>query len=101
MTEREGLLARAEAIGERLGAGLRDLLAAGSVTDVRGVGAIWAVDVPAEPGRGSVEVTTTMRRAGVIVRPIGDTTIAMCPPLVMTDDEVDLLAHTLDRALAS
>ena len=101
VTEREGLLARAEAIGERLGAGLRDLLAAGSVTDVRGVGAIWAVDVPAEPGRGSVEVTTTMRRAGVIVRPIGDTTIAMCPPLVMTDDEVDLLAHTLDRALAS
>jgi adenosylmethionine-8-amino-7-oxononanoate aminotransferase len=36
-----------------------------------------------------------MMEAGVIVRPIGDTTLAICPPLVITDDEVDRVLGTL------
>jgi 4-aminobutyrate--pyruvate transaminase len=36
---------------------------------------------------------------GVIVRPLG-TAIAMCPPLVITDEQVDRIVDGLARVLA-
>jgi adenosylmethionine-8-amino-7-oxononanoate aminotransferase len=35
----------------------------------------------------------------VIVRPIAPTTLAMCPPLVITDDEVDEVVQALRGSL--
>jgi adenosylmethionine-8-amino-7-oxononanoate aminotransferase len=104
VAEKEGLLARATALGDRIGPGLRALHADGLLDDVRGVGAIWAVDLDAGPdgstrGRSAAEVAAALQDRGVIVRPIAPSTLAMCPPLVMTDREVDVVLDVLAAEL--
>lgn len=96
--EADGLVARAVTLGQRLEAGLRALLADGIVEAVRGDGAVWAVDVPA--GReAAAAIGERLIEAGVITRPIGTSTIAVCPPLVMTDAEVDQVLDALAEEL--
>ena len=97
LTEREGLVERATAIGERLGTGLAALHADGLVADVRGVGGVWAVSTPA--GVDPFVVRDRVLDLGVVVRPIAPTTIAMCPPLVISDEQLDELVGALRSAL--
>ncbi len=97
--EEEGLLARATAIGERLGAGLRALQDEGLLIDVRGEGAIWGVSVPAE-----VDVVATRNailEEGVIVRPVPLNHLAMCPPLVITDEQIDKIVSSIRKVLTA
>ncbi len=98
ITEREGLVDRAKAIGARLQPALSSLLADGLVADVRGEGALWAVSVP--EGVDPVAVRDRVLDLGVVVRPIGPVTIAMCPPLVITDDDLDAVPAALRTALS-
>lgn len=94
----EGLVERAKHVGARLSAGLHVLLAAGKVTEVRGDGAVWAVSIPA--GMNPVAVRNTMLHVhGAIGRPIPASTIAFCPPLVIEDDDIDLLVHALEAGI--
>jgi adenosylmethionine-8-amino-7-oxononanoate aminotransferase len=65
--------------------------------EVRGIGAIWGVDVRA--GVSAVDVRDTMLDNGVVVRPIGTSTLAFCPPLVITDDELAEMVQVLRAAL--
>ena len=95
--ETEDLFARAGAIGKRLSDGLATLAGHPSVTDVRGDGAVWAVGLA--PGILAPAVRDEMLRRGVIPRPIGMDTIAFCPPLVISDDDVDRCVAVLAEAL--
>ena len=99
ITEREGLVDRATRIGQRLEPALRALQAEGLVADVRGVGALWAVGTP--EGVDPVAVRDAVLDAGVVVRPIAPATLAMCPPLVITDDDLDAVPAALRTALAA
>lgn len=101
VAEQDGLLARASALAVRIGSGLRAMRSDGLVADVRGEGAVWGVDLHGGPGRpGATAVRDRMIDAGVIVRSIGDATLALCPPLVITDDEVDRVLDTLADQIA-
>jgi putrescine---pyruvate transaminase len=95
----ERLLDRVPHIAERLGGGLHRLLDDGAVAAVRGEGGIWAVEVPA--GGDAVAVRDALLDRGVIARPIGATTVAFCPPLVIRDDDLDLCVDALADALAA
>ena len=75
----EGRLAATTASVERLRALLAD-----------------AADVPQVV---AVEVRDRMLAEGVIPRPIGTNTIAFCPPLVATDEQVDRCVEALAAAL--
>src|SRR5207245_1230841 len=103
--EREGLVERAAALGERALARLQDLRAHPQVGDVRGRGLLMAVELVADPKtrrplpRVERRAETVAARAfdeGLIVYPSagcatgteGDV-ILLAPPLVATDDEVD------------
>jgi adenosylmethionine-8-amino-7-oxononanoate aminotransferase len=97
ITEREGLVERARALGDRLGPALRAIRDEGLVADVRGVGGIWGVGV--HEGVDLLAVRDRMLAAGVIVRPIAPTTLAICPPLVIEDEDLDLIASTLRAAV--
>ena len=97
ITRREGLLERAVKIGDRLADGLRAIAAEGLVADVRGDTAMWAVGMV--DGVDAVAVRDAMLGLGVIARPIGTTTVSFCPPLVITDDQVDRCVSALDEAL--
>ena len=89
--EREGLLARALHIGERLERGLVALRDDGLIAEVRGRGGMWAAGVL--PHHDAQKIRDVALANGVIVRGIGAETNAFCPPLVITDDE---LSRVLD-----
>lgn len=90
----EGLDTRANHVGDRLQEGLRALEADGLIESWRGMGAVYA----AELGRVSIPVRNEILANGVIVRPIG-TCLAICPPLVITDDEVGRIIDATEAAL--
>lgn len=97
--EREGLLDRAGAIGERLSNGLRALKDEGMIVDVRGAGAVWGITVA-----DSVNLVATrdaLLRDGVNLRPIPPSHFSMCPPLVITDEQIDTILAALRKVLGA
>lgn len=97
ITEEEDLLDRAVHVGERLSKGLTDLLGNDLVTEVRGDGAVWAVGL--DDGVVAGDVREDLLERGVIARPIGDSTIAFSPPLVITDEQIDRCVEALERSI--
>ncbi len=95
--EREGLLARATEIGKRLSAGLNALRDEGLLSDVRGEGAVWGISVP--DGVNVVAVRDALLQKGVIIRPIPPNHLTMCPPLVISDDQIDTIVSSLRGVL--
>jgi putrescine aminotransferase len=93
----ESLLDRAPAIGARIEPRLRSLLEDGHASEARGIAGIWAVDL--QPGIDAVAVRDAMIDRGVIARPLGATTIALCPPLVITDAELDQVLDALGESI--
>lgn len=90
---------------------LRELESHPLVGEVRGIGLIAAVELVADketkapwnnPGALGALVHTQLQENGVISRAIGDS-IAFCPPLIITTEQidavVDALKLTLDEAL--
>jgi adenosylmethionine-8-amino-7-oxononanoate aminotransferase len=97
ITADEGLLDRAKPVGDRLADGLRSLAADGVVEQVRGDGAVWAVGLAA--GQDPTAIRDRMLGVGVITRAIGTDTLSFCPPLVITDDDIDRVVDGLATAL--
>jgi 4-aminobutyrate--pyruvate transaminase len=101
------LLAHVRRLSPRLLDGLRGLAGHPLVGDVRGVGLVAGVElVPDKPGRGAFDPVGSagslfVQRAqanGLITRALQDT-VALCPPLVISDQEVDELFRRFARAL--
>jgi putrescine aminotransferase len=97
LMEREGLLERAVTVGGRLEKGFRDLAARGLVAEVRGAGAVWGVAL--HDHHSADEMRTRLLSMGAIARPVPGNTLAYCPPLVITDAQVDYLIETLSRVV--
>jgi putrescine---pyruvate transaminase len=83
----EQLLDRAPVIGARLEAGLKALVDGERVVECRGDGAVWGIEF--SPALSAVDVREELLTRGVIARPIGTTVLAFCPPLVISDGELD------------
>ncbi len=90
----EGLVDRAHHVGRKLTEGLEALAADGLIASHRGTGAVQAAVLD----RPSMDVRNDMLHRGVIVRPINDA-LAMCPPLVITDDEIGRMIDTMAESL--
>ena len=108
MQERD-LFAHAARVGEQMQARLRNLEHQEIVGEVRGVGLIAAVELvqqadPRKPFKPSDGVGAYCAQAcmdeGVILRNMGDS-MAFCPPLVITEDQIDELCSKFERALES
>jgi len=97
--EDEDLFARVPHLERRFAEGLGSLLADGRVAEVRGEGAIWAVGLGDHVD--ATGVRNEMLTRGVIARPIGSSTIGLCPPLVITDVELDRCFEALEGALVA
>ena len=94
--DQEGLIDRAKHVGARLATGLRSLLDDGLVAEVRGDGAVWAVGHHAHVD--ATAVRDRMQADGVITRALPSTN-TFCPPLVITDAEIDRIVDSLAAAL--
>ncbi|GHC77859.1 aspartate aminotransferase family protein [Limoniibacter endophyticus] len=110
--EERNLVSNAASMGERMRAALRKLESHPLVGEVRGVGLIAAVelvkDKAAKTGLGKAGelgalVNKHAQENGLISRAMGDS-MAFCPPLIITEAEVDEMvsrfATALDLALA-
>src|SRR3954452_17686637 len=93
-----GTVARAAAIGDRLGSLLAPLEAYDGVVEVRRIGTMTGVEVRPAGERTGFEVCRAARRRGVIVRPLGDVVVLM-PPLGIADDELDELVSVVDESI--
>ena len=80
--EKDGLLANAVAIGERLKAGLAD----DRVTEIRGQGLLIGLDLSEER---SAQVTDAALARGFIINACAPNRIRLAPPLILTADQAD------------
>jgi adenosylmethionine-8-amino-7-oxononanoate aminotransferase len=94
--EREELMSRADHVGGRLRDGLHALAADGVIKEVRGDGAVWAAGLHED--QNCLTIRDRMIELGSIVRAINLDTNAFCPPLVITDAEIDRLLDTFAQA---
>ena len=105
--EEEGLVANAEAMGDRLQRGLRSLLELSPVGEVRGLGLLAAVELTADrEARTPFDVAENvggrvlreMRQRGVISRAKGDS-ILLAPPLVTRPEQIDRIIEVVGAAI--
>jgi 4-aminobutyrate aminotransferase len=88
--EDEGLLARAELLGDRARDGLRALLAeCPELVDVRGLGLMVGVELV--DAAAAQRVQTACLDAGLLVLTCGpgENVLRLVPPLTVSDDEMD------------
>jgi adenosylmethionine-8-amino-7-oxononanoate aminotransferase len=111
-----GLVERARTRGPRLEMALADAIGSHPlVGDIRGLGLMWAVELVADrdsrrpfPGSASMasRLATSARELGLLVYPstgcagegLGDL-IMIGPPLIIRDEEIEILAGRLARSL--
>ncbi len=104
--EREGLLANAQRMGERLTTGLRQLASRHpSIGDVRGRGLMVGVELvldrsTKEPASEAVNtlVDAAFRR-GLLLLGAGRSTLRLCPPLMIDEYDVDTALAIIDTCL--
>ncbi len=105
--ERRDLFGHAAALAPKFQQGLRAFADHPLVGEVRGVGLIGGVELEADPAsarqfdpKSGVGLFCAQRAEahGLIVRPLGNT-LAFCPPLVITEAELDEVFDRFGRAL--
>jgi putrescine aminotransferase len=97
----DALEQRGREVGATVARGLSELARAhpAVVTEVRGAGLLWGVEL-ATPGLAG-EVLVELARRGVLVSPClgAPRTIRLLPPIVTSDDELDFALQALGAAL--
>jgi putrescine aminotransferase len=107
--EEEHLVERAAQKGAYLQQGLQDLRSHEIVGDVRGLGLIGGVELVRdratkesfEPSLGAARrVCLAALELGVIFRPLAGDVVAISPPFVISDEQIDRMVMVLGRAIA-
>lgn len=83
LIESEGLVERANHIGEKFSEGFAALVADGVIKSFRGVGGMWAAEI----GRDSASAKFELLELGLVARGVGEA-VVVCPPLIVTDSEI-------------
>ncbi len=104
--EREGLFTRASELGPEFQARLRNVLKGHpNVGEIRGEGLIAGASLVADGGRAlppewksGLSLHRALLGEGVVSRALGDH-LALCPPLVIAEDEIDEVLARFRRGL--
>jgi 4-aminobutyrate--pyruvate transaminase len=105
--EERDLISHAREMAPRMQLWLRRFENHALVGEVRGIGLIGAIELvankaaktPFDPKAGvGGFLAKRAQHHGLIIRPLVDT-IAFCPPLIIKEDEIDLLFERFSRAL--
>ncbi len=105
--EERDLLGHVRRVGPMLQDGVRKLAGHPLVGEIRGVGLMAGVElVPDKPGRGTFDplgsagalFVTRAQANGLIVRNLQDT-VALCPPLIISEGEVEEMLRRFGKAL--
>ena len=105
--EERDLLGHVRRVGPMLQDGVRKLAGHPLVGEIRGVGLMAGVElVPDKPGRGTFDplgsagalFVARAQANGLIVRNLQDT-VALCPPLIISEGEVEEMLRRFGKAL--
>ena len=97
----EGLLTRAAALEAHWENALHSLAGHPHVVDIRNMGLIGAVElapIEGQPGKRAFDAFVKAFEAGIMIRVTGDI-IAMSPPLIISEAQIDELIGTLGDVL--
>ncbi|PLW68085.1 aminotransferase [Pseudohalioglobus lutimaris] len=103
--ERDGLYANAASVGEYLQSRLQEFADMESVGEVRGAGLLAAVELVSNRDDRTPDVdlakraTLACQENGLIVRNVAGNALAVCPPLIITREQVDEMVDKLRRSL--
>ncbi len=100
--EREGLFDRARALEPYWEQSVHSLRQAPNVADVRNIGLVGSIEFAPLEGRPGARGNDVYRRAfaeGLLVRVTGDT-VALSPPLIISEEQIDELVEKLANAIA-
>ncbi|SDP60347.1 4-aminobutyrate---pyruvate transaminase [Ralstonia sp. 25mfcol4.1] len=106
--EDDQILAHVQAIAPHFQQRLRTFSGHRYVGEARGVGLLGAVELARDPAqrqsfdpalKAGPRLAQLAQQHGLIVRAMGDT-LAFCPPLIITQSQVDDLFERFDRAMA-
>jgi beta-alanine--pyruvate transaminase len=101
--ETEGVFEHARSLEGRFEERIHGLRERGPVTDIRNIGLMGGIDLephPSEPSRRGMGVFEAAWEAGLVVRTAGDT-IALSPPCVVSEDDLDLMFDRLETAIGA
>ena len=96
--EGDGLLGNVPRIADAFESGLGPLVDAGLVAEVRGAGGMWAIGTTSD--RPETDIVPRLLEHGVIARSLPGT-VTFCPPLVITDEELDRVIGSVRDAVES
>jgi 4-aminobutyrate---pyruvate transaminase len=105
--EKDDILSQVRRVAPRMQAGLRQFADHPLVGEVRGIGLIGAIELvrdkatraPFDPAEAvGPFLIKRAHHHGVILRALGDS-IAFCPPLIITESEIDLMFERFALAL--
>ena len=105
--ERDKIFEHAKKVGEYFQNSMKDIFKEDYVGEVRGIGLIAGIELYKDPsnkiafeeaGKAGKILSDTCQKNGLIVRPILDT-IALCPPLIISEKEIDELTEKLRISL--
>jgi 4-aminobutyrate aminotransferase len=96
----EGLIDNAKARGDQASAGLTPLIQKhpGLVNDVRGKGLMIGIEFDTGETAEAVQWACFVR--GLLVLEAGENVVRLCPPLVVTADEIDTCVRILSESVA-
>lgn len=101
--EREGLFERARGLEGYWEEAVHMLRQAPNVVDVRNIGLVGGIELEPLEGRPGARGSDVYRRAfdgGLLVRVTGDT-IALSPPLIISEAQIDEIVEKLGEAIAA
>ena len=94
--ERDGLVARAAQLGERMLAGFHQALAGNrAVSAIRGHGLMLGIELD----RGCYELVKVALAQGLLINVTADKTVRLLPPLIMSDDEAAQVVERVSRLI--
>ncbi|MEZ5725575.1 MAG: aspartate aminotransferase family protein [Paracoccaceae bacterium] len=97
----EGLFERAATLAPKWEAALHSLKGLPHVTDIRNLGLVGVVEletIPGQPGKRGFDAFLKAYDAGILIRVTGDI-IALSPPLIVSDAQIDELVGKLAEVL--
>jgi adenosylmethionine-8-amino-7-oxononanoate aminotransferase len=104
--ERDKLFEHAARVGEYMQQQLAPLADHELVGEVRGRGLIAAIEIVANKATGEAlppSAVAHLQQAcldeGLIGRPVAGTSFALCPPLIITEEQVDEMVDALKRGV--
>jgi acetylornithine/N-succinyldiaminopimelate aminotransferase len=90
------IISQTQRLGEYMKKGLGMLASKhGSIREVRGLGLLMGIELDF----GAAELVKELLDAGYVTSVAGPDVLRLVPPLIITEDEIDGLIETLDKAL--